>query len=296
MNIPRLLTSLLLLLAVLIFYTSGQEDFDDNGRWGLVGAIIILAMIWVVLGEKSKPLPVQVDKTPAVDASNEDEEEIDLPEPVIKDELDGATLRERKLAKVKAKEEENEEIEIGIEEEEGLEEVEVTIEEVHVADEYVVEVSPQSLEDADIAASVRDKNDRHEKIRARIQERRRDQMAEIRASTARMWEEHSAGEDLVTLITSEDHQHNIIEEPEIAEAGHAYGATLVRIDESTILKLRVPLDEGFVTIDEKKSASTMPMPLPEGMPSPSDLGLLPLPPPPGASGALAALRDEITDE
>jgi hypothetical protein len=282
----------------MIFYTNGQEDFDDNGRWGLVGAIIILAMIWVVLGEKSKPLPVQVDKTPVVDTSNEDEDEedMDLPEPVVKDELDGATLRERKLAKVRVKEEENEAIEFGIEEEEGLEEVVVTIEEVHVADEYVVEVSPQSIEDADIAASVRDKNDRHEKIRARIQERRRDQMAEIRASTARMWEEHSAGEDLVSLITSEDHKHNIIEEPEIAEAGHAYGATLVRIDESTILKLRVPLDEGFVAIDEKKSASAMPIPLPEGMPSPSDLGLLPLPPPPGASGALAALRDEIVDE
>ena len=37
-------------------------------------------------------------------------------------------------------------------------------------------------------------------IRARIEERRRDQMAEIRASTAKMWEDHSSGEDLVGLI------------------------------------------------------------------------------------------------
>jgi len=294
MNIPRLLTSLLLLIAILVFFTSGQEDLDDNGRWGLVGAIIILAMIWVVLGERAKPLPVQESKTPVVEDSDEAEEELDLPEPVVKDELDGATLRERKLAKVKAKEEENEETEES--EEEGLAEVEVTIEEVHVADEFVVEVSPQSIEDADIAASIRDKNDRHEKIRARIQERRRDQMAEIRASTARMWEEHSAGEDLVSLITSEDHQHTILEEPEVAEAGHAYGATLVRIDESTILKLRVPLDEGFVAIDESSSATKMPMPLPDGIPSPTELGLPPLPPPPGASGALAALKDEMADD
>ena len=294
MNIPRLLTSLLLLIAILVFFTSGQEDLDDNGRWGLVGAIIILAMIWVVLGERAKPLPVQESKTPVVEDSDEAEEELDLPEPVVKDELDGATLRERKLAKVKAKEEENEETEES--EEEGLAEVEVTIEEVHVADEFVVEVSPQSIEDADIAASIRDKNDRHEKIRARIQERRRDQMAEIRASTARMWEEHSAGEDLVSLITSEDHQHTILEEPEVAEAGHAYGATLVRIDESTILKLRVPLDEGFVAIDESSSAAKMPMPLPDGIPSPTELGLPPLPPPPGASGALAALKDEMADD
>ena len=296
MNMPRLFTSLLLLIAVLIFFTIGQEDLDDNGKWGLVGGIIILAMVWVVLGDKSKPAPVQVRNTSTVETSDEFEDEMDIPEPVVKDELDGATLRERKLAKVKAKEEGEETVELGIDEDHSLEDVEVTIEEVHVADEYVVEKSPQSIEDADIAASVRDRNVRHEKIRARIQERRRDQMAEIRASTARMWEEHSAGEDLVSLITSEDHQHNILEEPEVAEAGHAYGATLVRIDESTILKLRVPLDEGFVAIDESNSASTMPMPLPEGMPSPSDLGLPPLPPPPGASGALSALRDEIADD
>ena len=45
------------------------------------------------------------------------------------------------------------EIELEVDDEEGLQEVEVTIEEVHVADEYVVEASPQSIEDADIAAS-----------------------------------------------------------------------------------------------------------------------------------------------
>ena len=296
MNVQRLLTSLLLVLLVLIFFTTGQESLDQNAQWALVGGIVLLGMLWVVLGDKNKKKVVRVPKTVV---NTEVEEEIEeLPEPVVVDELDGATLRERKLAKTRAKAEAEAEaeIELEVDDEEGLQEVEVTIEEVHVADEYVVEASPQSIEDADIAVSIRDKNDRHEKIRARIEERRRDQMADIRASTARMWEEHSSGEDLVSLITSPDHGHQIMEEPEIAQAGHVYGATLVRIDESKILKLRVPLDDGFLAIDEENAPSGMPLPLPDGVPSPEDLGLPPLPPPPGASGALAALRDEISED
>ena len=268
-----------------------QSQFDENGRWGLVGAIIILLMIWVVQGDSSKsvakPRPAQKEKV------TETEEEIDIPEPVVKDELAGASLRERKLAKVQA----SQEIEQEEEEDDGLEEVEVTIEEVHVADEFVVEVSAQSIEDADIAASIRVKSDRNARIRARIEERRRDQMADIRASTAKMWEDHSAGEDLVTLITSTDNDYTVLEEPETAKPGHVYGATLVRLNETSILKLRVPLDDGFVSVDENKISPGMPIPLPEGVPSPSDLGLpLPLPPPPGASGALAALKGEMSDD
>ena len=101
-------------------------------------------------------------------------------------------------------------------------------------------------------------------------------MAEIRASTAKMWEEHSSGEDLVVLIQTEDHGHNILIEPANAEAGHVYGASLVRIDESTILKMRVPLDTGFVAVEEDRT-TTATLPLPAGLPSPEDLGL-PLPP------------------
>ena len=268
-----------------------QSQFDEKGRWGLVGTIIILLMIWVVQGDSSKsaakPRPVQKEKV------TETEEEIDIPEPVVKDELAGASLRERKLAKVQA----SHEIEQEEEEDDGLEEVEVTIEEVHVADEFVVEVSAQSIEDADIAESIRVKSDRNTRIRARIEERRRDQMADIRASTAKMWEDHSAGEDLVTLISSPDNDHTVLEDPETAKPGHVYGATLVRLNETSILKLRVPLDDGFVPVDENKISPGMPIPLPEGVPSPSDLGLpLPLPPPPGASGALAALKGEMSDD
>jgi hypothetical protein len=109
-----------------------------------------------------------------------------------------------------------------------------------------------------------------------------------------MWEDHSSGEDLVGLIQSEKHGHNILIEPANAEAGHVYGATLVRIDDSTILKLRVPLDTGYVAVEEERATSAD-ITLPPGLPSPEELGL-PLPPPPGASGALAALKDEMAKD
>ena len=225
---------------------------------------------------------------------DEEESSVDIPEVVTKDELDGASLRERKMAKVAANRQAESENEIQVEPDDDLEEIAVTVEEVHVAGEFVVEVSPQSIEDANIAAHIKEKRDRHSMIRARIEERRRDQMAEIRASTAKMWEDHSSGEDLVGLIQSEGHGQNILIEPANAEAGHVYGASLVRIDESTILKLRVPLDTGYVAVEEDR-AKTATLPLPQGLPTPEELGL-PLPPPPGASGALAALKDEMAND
>jgi hypothetical protein len=257
--------------------------------------MVISAIVWTILGDKpAATAPKRIIAKSQV--QEEPTEEIDIPE-IVKDELDGATLRERKMAKVKAAADEETANEITIEpdDDDGLEEVEVTVEDVHVADEFVVEVSAQSIEDASIQRHIVDKRDRHDRIRARIAERRRDQMADIRASTAKMWEDHSSGEDLVTVIQTENHGNQIIEEPAVAEPGHVYGASLVRIDESKILKLRVPLDEGFRPVDESKSSSSMAFALPEGIPSPADLGL-PLPPPPGASGALAALRDEIADD
>ncbi len=297
MKISRVITLFLLLGVVLVFFTM-QGQFDENGQWGLVGVAVILGLIYVFLGDtvpQAKPVQTRVTTSTSKQVT-EQEQQLDIPEVVVKDELDGATLRERKLAKTKAKEESETENMVEPEPDDDLDEVEVTIEEVHVADEFVVETSPQSIEDANIVATINEKRERHDTIRARIEERRRGQMAEIRASTARMWESHSAGEDLVTVIQTEGHGNQIIEEPETAEAGHVYGASLIRIDESTILKLRVPLDEGFVAVDDEKSiAAGMPMPLPEGIPSPEELGLA-LPPPPGASGALAALRDEIEND
>ena len=298
MKLSRLVVLILLLGDILVFFMM-QSQFDENGRWALVGMALILAIIWVFLGDspKQKRQVKRVRSIPnEVDEESDEESQIDIPEAITKDSLDGATLRERKMAKVAARKEEETADQITVEPDDDLEEVSLTVEEVHVADEFVVEVSPQSIEDANINAHIQNKLEHHSKIRARIEERRRDQMAEIRSSTAKMWEEHSSGEDLVRLIQSEGHGHNILVEPANAEAGHVYGATLVRIYESTILKLRIPLDSGYVTVDESRVATTDLPILPPGVPSPSELGLPDLPPPPGASSALAALKDEMEQD
>ena len=295
MKSSRLVVFTLLVAGIVTFFMM-QTQLDDNSRWAFVGVILLLAIIWVYLGEapaNKKPVARNVVSQQA-SAVDSEEPSVDIPEVVVNDGMDGASLRERKMAKVAASRQEEESNEIVVEPDDDLEEIAVTVEEVHVADEFVVEVSPQSIEDANIAAHIQEKRDRHSRIRARIEERRRDQMAEIRASTAKMWEEHSSGEDLVGLIQSDDHGHNILVEPANAEAGHVYGASLVRIDESTILKMRVPLDTGFVAVEEDRT-TTATLPLPVGLPSPEDLGL-PLPPPPGASGALAALKDEMAND
>lgn len=298
MKLSRLVVLILLLGDILVFFMM-QNQFDDNGRWALVGFALILAIIWVFLGDS--PNKKRVESRPRIQGKSseekvEDEPEVDIPEAVTKDSLDGATLRERKMAKVASKKEEESETQITVEPDDDLEEVSVVVEEVHIADEFVVEASPQSIEDANINAHIQSKLEHHSRIRARIEERRRDQMAEIRSSTAKMWEEHSSGEDLVSLIQSEGHGHNILVEPATAEAGHVYGATLVRIDDSTILKLRIPLDSGYVTVDETRVASSDLPILPAGVPSPAELGLPDLPPPPAASSALAALKDEMAQD
>ena len=295
MNIPRLVVLLLLVGDIIVFFTM-QSDFDENGRWAIVGSIILLAIIWVYLGDTpQREQPVRKATPVAAESTSSSKNSVDIPEIIVSDEMDGASLRERKMAKVAASKHVEDEDMVQVDPDDDLEEIAVTIEEVHVADEYVVEVSPQSIEDANIAAHIQNKKEQHDRIRVRIEERRRGQMAEIRASTAKMWEDHSAGEDLVGLIQSEGHGHEILVEPATAEAGHVYGATLVRINESTILKLRIPLDSGYVAVETPKD-DTESTTLPPGVPSPSELGLPELPPPPGASGALAALKDEMAQD
>ena len=92
--------------------------------------------------------------------------------------LMGATLRERKLAKIAAAA--SAQAESSVDDNEDSNELEITVEldDVHTAGEYVVEVSPESVEDADIELTVSDRRKRHEEIRQRIKQRRRGQMAD----------------------------------------------------------------------------------------------------------------------
>ena len=284
-----------------IFYLTSASSLSSDGRWSLIGVTFVSALLWVLLGGRG----VKNDSASRVKtASNEvepddSEDEIestelsDIPAPVVEEQnLDGVSLRERKLAKIQA---ENQSEDEESSEEENYVEVEVTVENVHTADEYVVEVSPESVEDADIEMTVSNRRVKHQEIRQRIEKRRRNQLAEIRASTVRMWEQYNEGEDIVALLQNPEHGLNIIDEPQKPEAGHVYGATFIRLDDVTILKLRTPLDSGFEEVEKK--------PLPEGLPNLDGMPLPPLPdgdmplsPLPNASDALAAMKLQMDED
>ena len=294
-------------LTAAVIYVTFASSLQDNVAWGLIASIILGCLIFIGSPEaKARKKVRRQQPTAEAEAVSEQEEEtdaeMDIPEAVTQEPLDGATLKERKLAKIQAAEAQKAHAmaaaEAESEDEEELIEVTLEMEDVHTADEFVVEVSAESVEDADIEATVKQRNIRHDVIRERIEKRRRGQLAEIRASTAKMWEDQTAGEDIVALLQTPGHGHSVLVEPENPEPGHIYGATFVRIDEARILKLRTPLDSGFEQVKKEKAPELPvlldpdgnplpPLPLPgEGMPLP------PLPMP-AASGALAALKDEM---
>ena len=176
-------------------------------------------------------------------------------------------------------------------------EVSVTVidENVHVAEEFVAEIDAESMEEADIESFIDDRRDRHALVRRKIEARRREQLADIRSETAKIYQSADESEDLLTLVGTENHGHTILEVSEDIPAGSPVGAVFARVDDARILKVRLPLDQGFIASSE---------PLPELPPLPDlgdlpppplpDAGDLPLPPPPSSS-KLDALRDEMDE-
>tara|TARA_B100000287_G_scaffold147263_1_gene138985 strand:- start:5 stop:907 length:903 start_codon:yes stop_codon:yes gene_type:complete len=284
-----------------IFYLTSASNLSDNGKWSLIGITFVATFGWVLLGGRgvktvskvTNQEEITVASEEVVDSEDEIMSDSDIPSPVTSDDLDGVSLRERKLAKIQAANQAQDDS--NDQEEEAVIEVEVTVENFHTADEYVVEVSPESVEDADIEMTVSNRRVKHQEIRERIEKRRRNQLAEIRASTVRMWEQYNDGEDIVALLQTPDHGLNIIDEPQKPAAGHVYGATFIRIGEEDILKLRTPLDSGFEEVEKKTKIPELPgldgMPLP-----PLPDGNLPLPPLPNASDALAAMKMQMDED
>ena len=293
----------LVALSAGLFYLTSASSLSDDGKWILIGITFASASSWVLIGGRPGAVQNQTlvaqdnveDLVSSDDLDEEESSETDIPQPVKQQEsLDGVSLKQRKLAKIKAAEVEAEGAQQDTEE---LDEVQVSVENVHQADEYVVEVSPESVEDADIELTVSNRRVQHQVIRERIEKRRRNQLAEIRASTVKMWEQHNEGEDIVGVLQNPDHGQNILEEPLKPQAGHVYGATFIRLDETSILKLRTPLDSGFEEVEKKVKLPELPgipgMPLP-----PLPDGSMPLPPlpNPNASDALAALKMQMDED
>ena len=293
----------LVALSAGLFYLTSASSLSDDGKWILIGITFASASSWVLIGGRPGAVQNQTlvaqdnteDLVSSDDLDEEESSETDIPQPVKQEEsLDGVSLKQRKLAKIKAAELEAEGTQQDTEE---LDEVQVSVENVHQADEYVVEVSPESVEDADIELTVSNRRVQHQVIRERIEKRRRNQLAEIRASTVKMWEQHNEGEDIVGVLQNPDHGQNILEEPLKPQAGHVYGATFIRLDETSILKLRTPLDSGFEEVEKKAKLPELPgipgMPLP-----PLPDGSMPLPPlpNPNASDALAALKMQMDED
>ena len=286
-------------LSLGVFYLTSASSLSNDGAWMIIGAIFLSTCVWVFSGgNKRKQIPRIASKSAKeevveeAEATVEPETNDDIPAPVKQENLDGVSLRERKLAKIQAAASQSDD-ETAEQPTVEVATIEVSIEDVHKADEYVVEVSPESIEDADIELTVSNRRIKHDEIRSRIERRRRGQLAEIRASTVRMWEQHTEGEDIVALLQTEGHGQNIIEQSLNSNQSSILGATFIRIDENTIFKLRTPLDSGFEEVEKKAKLPELPgMPLP-----PLPDGALPLPlPPPSASDALAQLKQQIDED
>jgi len=297
-------TIALAFVATLLFYFVSVGEMDENQQWITIGVLITLGLVYILSGSPSFELPTPPSATTkddveeSVEDAQTDADEVQEETATTSSPATTMSLKERKAAKILAAQEAQR---AAMAQGTGDDDAEtddlpvVEVETVHVADEYVVEVSPESVEEADIEATVKERASRHEEIRARIAARRRSQMADIRASTSRMWEEHAVREDIVGLLQNEGHGLTVLDEPLQPDPGHIYGATFIRIDDQRILKFRSQLDAGFEAVDSKQEepeptlGDLPPLIGPDGNP-------LPLPELPSPSGALAALKMEMDED
>ena len=90
-----------------VFYLTSASNLSDDGAWIIIGAIFLSSCVWVSqaatktdskIASKSAKQEV-VEET---EATGEPETNDDIPSPVKQENLDGVSLRERKLAKIQA--------------------------------------------------------------------------------------------------------------------------------------------------------------------------------------------------
>ena len=292
----RLLLWFSLAIGVLGFLAlAGSLDEKERLIFGAVILLLIIFLMGTGGGRKVERIRRRSEVEQEEVTSEPDQE---LPAPVQSEE-DASTRRDAKLSRSRTGAPEPEPVPVDEEVVVSLadDEVEVSVidENVHVAEEFVAEIDAESMEEADIESFIDDRRDRHALIRRRIEARRREQLADIRSDTAKIYQSAEESEDLLTLIGTENHGHTIHEVTGEIPAGSPVGAVFARIDDNRLLKVRLPLDQGFIASAE---------PLPELPPLP-DLGDLPPPPlpeigdlplpPPASSSKLDALRDEMDE-
>ena len=151
----------------------------------------------------------------------------------------------------------------------------------NVAQRLVVSRDAQSQMETEIEGYVEQQREKRAVIRGKIDRRRRMALAERKAAKVRMWTELEDGEDLGALLNQVDHGLTVIDEDESPDDSSPLGVSYVRIDESRILKIRVPLKipekavskpaEELPKLDDMPPPPTglPPMPPPTGMPPPS---------------------------
>ncbi len=259
----------------LITYPLIAGRIDSKERMIFIGLILLLGIFLTGTGGGRKVKRVRRRSKDTKEDSEEDTSE-DLPAPVQSEE-DASTRRNEKLSRSRGgqsseeskAEQDTPDEEVSVSLAEETVSVDVIEENVHVAEEFVAEVDAESMEEADIEGFIEERRDRHDLIRRRIEARRREQLADIRADAAKIYQSADQSEDLVSLMNTEDHGLEILDTSAgDSTEGSPIGAVFVRIDSKRVLKVRMPLDQGFIAGKE---------PLPELPPLP-DLGDLPLPP------------------
>ena len=157
-----------------------------------------------------------------------------------------------------------------------------------LAKKLVVTSDAQSEMESEIEAFVDQRRTRQAEIRSTLERKRRMVLAERRAAKARLWTEVEDGEDLAVLLKDPNHGLTIIEEPEIPDESKPLGVSYIRIDNTRILKLKIPLEvENKDKVKNNFGEISESAPPPEGIPAPSLPpmpplpGLPPMPPPPG---------------
>ena len=168
------------------------------------------------------------------------------------------------------------------------------VEGTKLAKKLVITSDAQSEMESEIEDFVDQRRSRQAEIRSSLERKRRMALAERRAAKARLWTEVEDGEDLATLLNDPNHGLTIIEESEEYDDTKPLGVSYVRIDNTRILKLTIPLvvesknkekvqsttDALVVDIDNQPPPGLPPMPPPPGLPPmPPPPGLPPMPPP-----------------